>query len=53
MDLTIQDYLNFVGDLLGQAEEAGFTVEQDDELSLLEQYPNALEQLEILKKDYF
>jgi hypothetical protein len=22
MDLTIQDYLNFVGDLLGQAEEA-------------------------------
>jgi hypothetical protein len=53
MDLTIQDYLNFVGDLLDQAEVAGFTVEQDDELSLLEQYPNALEQLEILKKDYF
>jgi hypothetical protein len=52
MDLTIQDYLNFVGDLLDQAEVAGFTVEQDDELSLLERYPDAENMLEILKKDY-
>jgi hypothetical protein len=53
MDLTIQDYLNFVGDLLGQAEESGFTVEQDDDLSLLERYPDAEAMLEILQKDYF
>ena len=52
IDLTIQDYLNFVGDLLDQAEVAGFTVEQDDELSLLERYPDAENMLEILKKDY-
>jgi hypothetical protein len=53
MDLTIQDYLNFVGDLLDQAEVAGFTVEQDDELSLLERSPDAEAMLEILQKDYF
>jgi hypothetical protein len=52
IDLTIQNYLNFVGDLLDQAEVAGFTVEQDDELSLLERYPDAENMLEILKKDY-
>jgi hypothetical protein len=53
MDMTIQDYLNFVGNLLDQAEEAGFTVEQDDKLSLLERYPDAEAMLEILQKDYF
>ena len=52
MDLHLNDYLDFVNDLLGQAEVAGFTVEQDDELSLLERYPDAENMLEILKKDY-
>jgi hypothetical protein len=53
MDLTIQDYLDYIEHLLRQAEESGFTVEQDDELSLLERYPDAEAMLEILQKDYF